>query len=139
MLLWSARLRISAAGPHQLDANEDRLPDSTGDWPGEKGKRKYQKNAGWQLVFGGIYFMGWISIFAHYLAERVSRAAEQRHIVAHGGAVGQRSQTHSSPGRGDRNRFGYFFFRCYAALKAGKPVFPRLRRGLLSFAAPRLN
>jgi hypothetical protein len=24
--------------PHQLDANEDRLPDSTGNWPGEKGK-----------------------------------------------------------------------------------------------------
>jgi len=25
-------------GPHQHDANEDRLPDSTGTWPGEKGK-----------------------------------------------------------------------------------------------------
>jgi hypothetical protein len=50
---------------------------------------------GGNWFFGEFISWGWLSIFAHYLAERVSRAAEQRHIVAHGGAVGQRSQTHS--------------------------------------------
>jgi len=30
---------------------QGRLPDSTGDWPDGKGKREYQKNPAWQLVF----------------------------------------------------------------------------------------